>query len=392
MKRMMKSGISFLIAVILVVCSSAVCSFADEPVSLTAASAVLMDAKTMQVLYEKKPHESCYPASVTKIMTLLLVMEAIDSGKISLEDTVVCSPDAAAKGGSQIWLREGESMSVDELLRAACIASANDACCALAELVAGSEQAFVKLMNEKVQSLGMKETHFDNCSGLDDDTETHLTSAYDVAVMSAQLLRHEKIKEYSTRWMDSLRDGATQLVNTNRLVRFYEGATGLKTGTTSKAGCCISASAERNGMHLIAVIMGAKTSNERFEDAKKLLNYGFAGFQCITPGVGQDEIPDVRVIKGKQRYVKAVLDSVAPVTIKKENADKLTYKINMAEDLYAPVEKGQKLGEAVFYSGKKEICRADIKALCAVEKKSIAYIVCRIIKSYCAYDFTSKTY
>lgn len=388
MKRTVKCLTAVMLAVILLISTYSVTAYCQEDIEISSKCAVLMDVETKQVLYKKKPHEKCYPASVTKIMSMLLVMEAIESGKIGLDDKVVCSADAAAKGGSQIWLREGETMTVDELLRACAIASANDACCALGEYIAGSEEAFVGLMNEKAQQLGMKETHFDNCSGLDDDTDTHMTSAYDVALMSAELLKHEKISEYSTRWMDSLRDGETQLVNTNKLVRFYDGTTGLKTGTTSKAGCCISASAKRDGMHLVAVVMGAKSSSERFEDAKKLLNYGFAGFMCITPGVGQDDIPDVRVIKGKERYVKAVIESVPPVVIKKGSEQSLTFEIRMTKDIDAPVENGQKVGEAVFFLNGNELCTAEIKAEKEVEKRNILYILKMMLGFYASCYFT----
>ena len=243
---------------------------------IKAKAAVLMEPHTGQVLYAQNPDEKLAPASITKVMSLLLIMEAIEQGKLTLKTKVSCSEHAASMGGSQIWLEVNEEMTVDELLRASVIASANDATVALAEAVAGSEDAFVRLMNEKAAALGMKNTTFVNACGLDADG--HLTTARDVAIMSSALIKHSLIKKYSTVWMDALRDGKSELVNTNKLVRYYSGATGLKTGTTSKAGCCVSATAERDGMELVAVIMGGENSNERFSGAKKLLDYGFANW------------------------------------------------------------------------------------------------------------------
>ncbi len=279
----------------LLFCFSAFSGFScakQEEISVKAKSAVLMDVQTGKVLYAFNEKEKLYPASVTKVMPLLLFMEAVDEGRLSLEDKVKTTPEAASKGGSQIWLKEGEEMSVDDLLKATAVGSANDACTSLGIHLAGSEEGFVKMMNERAMALGMKNTHFVNCSGLDDDTTEHLTTAYDVALMSAELLRHERIKTYTTVWMDSLRDGKTQLVNTNRLVRFYSGTTGLKTGTTSKAGHCLSASAERDGLHLVAVVMGAETSEDRFEGAKSMLDWGFANFETFTPSVDSSLITE----------------------------------------------------------------------------------------------------
>lgn len=244
------------------------------PVEVKAKSAILMDRTTGAVLMRMNENEKLYPASVTKIMSMLLVAEAIDSNTIRLTDEVTASANAAKKGGSQIWLKEGETMTVDELLKATAVYSANDACTALGEYIAGSDEAFVTMMNERAAELGMKNTHFDNCTGLDDTSTTHLTTAYDVALMSRALMDYGFILQYTRIWTDSLRDGKTELVNTNKLIRFYEGATGLKTGTTSKAGCCISATASRDDTDLIAVVMGADSSNDRFEGAKAMLNWG----------------------------------------------------------------------------------------------------------------------
>lgn len=326
-------------------------SEAEISISINAKSAVLMDASTGQVLFAQNEHERLYPASVTKIMPLLLFVEALDEGRISLTDTVTASPVAASKGGSQIWLKEGEQMTVDELLRATAIASANDACTALGEYISGSEEAFVSLMNQRAKDLGMDNTHFVNCSGLDDDTTEHLTTAYDVALMSKQLLSHERIRTYTTVWMDTLRDGATELTNTNRLVRFYNGTTGLKTGTTSKAGYCLSASAERDGLHLIAVILGAGSSDDRFEGAKELLDYGFANYETVTPSLEGVEIPRVEVIRGITEEISATVRGILPVTLKKGQSSKIEYSLEIAENVEAPVEKGQLLGTLTAKAG-----------------------------------------
>ncbi len=360
----LKKTLSILIALLLIIPSASFTSFADvweetaevsatvsAPVSVNAKSAILMDASTGQVLFAENENEQLYPASVTKIMPLLLFMEALDEGRISLTDAVTASPTAASKGGSQIWLKEGEQMTVDELLRATAIASANDACTALGEHIAGSEEAFVSLMNKRAGELGMKNTNFVNCSGLDDETTEHLTTAYDIALMSKELLSHERIRTYTTVWMDTLRDGATQLTNTNRLVRFYNGTTGLKTGTTDKAGYCLSASAERDGLHLIAVIMGAATSDDRFEGAKAMLNWGFANYETVTPDFKNVEIPSVDVLRGVEKQLECEVKGVNPVTLSKGGRDKIEYSLEICENVEAPVEKNQLLGKITAKCG-----------------------------------------
>lgn len=316
----------------------------ELPVDVRAKSAVLMDQTTGKVLMKKNENERLYPASVTKIMSLLLVMEAIDNNKIRLTDMVAASPVAAAKGGSQIWLKEGESMSVDDLLKATAVYSANDACTALGEYIAGSDEGFVLLMNERAEELGMRNTHFENCTGLDDTSENHLTTAYDIALMSRELMKHELIKDYTTIWMDSLRDGQTELVNTNKLIRFYNGATGLKTGTTSKAGCCISATATREGTSLIAVVMGSDNSTDRFESAKAMLNWGFANYSTVTPTVNKSLITDVNVIMGEERTLTPQIPAAASVLVPKGREDDLKQNIELAASVEAPVESNQKLG------------------------------------------------
>lgn len=353
----------------------------DTGITVNAKSAVLMDASTGQVLFAANEHERLYPASVTKIMPLLLFMEALDEGRISLEDKVTASPTAASKGGSQIWLKEGEQMTVDELLRATAIASANDACTALGEHIAGSEEAFVSLMNKRAKELGMENTNFVNCSGLDDDTTEHLTTAYDIALMSRELLSHDRIRTYTTVWMDTLRDGATELTNTNRLVRFYNGTTGLKTGTTDKAGYCLSASAERDGLHIIAVILGAETSDDRFEGAKALLNYGFANYETVTPGFDGVEIPPVEVLRGVADEISAKISGVAPVTLSKGYSDKIEYSVEIAENVEAPVEKNQLLGKITAKAGDNIV--GQYKLVAEEEVRKLTFFDCaeRILKS-----------
>lgn len=318
------------------------------PVFVNAKSALLMDAGTGRVLMAMNEHEKVYPASVTKIMALLLVAEAIDEGRLKLSDMITTSTNASSKGGSQIWLKEGETMSVDDLLKATAIYSANDACTALGEQIAGSSEAFVDMMNEKARELGMSNTNFVNCTGLDDNTTEHLTTAYDIALMSRELLKHEFIQDYTTVWMDSLRGGQTELVNTNRLVRFYEGTTGLKTGTTSKAGCCISATAKRGETHLIAVVMGSPSSNDRFEGAKAMLTWGFSNFETVTPEIDKSLITEVAVIKGIEETINPALPETASILISKGRKDDLTQEVTLAVDVEAPVEKGQILGRVVF--------------------------------------------
>lgn len=348
----MKKLLACLLSFALLFSFSTLC-FASEAlpemqVDVKAKAAVLMDAGSGKVLMAQNAHEKLYPASVTKIMTLLLVTEAIDSGKISLADMVTVSQEAAEKGGSQIWLEVGEQMSVDDLLKASAVASANDACEALAEYVAGSSDAFVRQMNERAKQLGMNDTHFENCTGLDDTVENHVTSAYDVALMSRELLRHQRITGYTTIWMDSLRNGETQLVNTNKLIRFYEGATGLKTGTTSKAGCCVSASAKRGDLHLIAVVLGSDTSDDRFNAARAMLDWGFANYTTEKLEIDASRVPAVGVLKGTESSVLPVIPQAQAVLIEKGKTGEVTQEFDLAATVQAPVEKGQLLGRVYF--------------------------------------------
>ena len=328
----------------LAVPSLSLAAYAVE-LDISAPSAILVERSTGEILYERNSHERLAPASVTKIMTLLLVMEALEDGRISWDDTVTASAAAAAKGGSQIYLEENEQLPLTEMLKAVVVASANDCACALAEHIAGSESAFVGMMNERAEQLGMTDTHFVNCTGLDDgpDASEHLTTAHDIALMSRELLKHEAIKKYTTIWMDTVRNGQFGLANTNKLVRFYDGTTGLKTGYTSGAGYCLSASAERGGMELIAVVMHCDTSPHRFESAKAMLNYGFSNYALAAPPSAA-EIPAVPVILGHAGSVTPVLRDDTPVLIDKALASSLTSQITVDESVTAPVEKGQQLG------------------------------------------------
>lgn len=340
-----------------------------EPIApeLTAPSAILMEASTGQILFEKNSHERLPPASVTKIMTMLLVTEAIDSGKIAMEDMVRCSEKAASMGGSQVYLEPGEEMSVHDMLKAVAVASGNDAAAALAEFVAGSTEGFVAMMNERAKELGMNDTYFVNCNGLDDSE--HLTSAYDIALMSKELITHSKIFEFTTIWMDSLRGGKFGLVNTNKLIRFYEGATGLKTGSTSKAKFCLSATAKRNGMDLIAVVLAAPSSKERFADASSLLNFGFANF-AVANSLMTEDLPSVRVRKGKKTNVETEMSQNGNVVVSKEKLHNIEKQLTLPESVEAPVRTGEKLGKIAFMLDGEKIGGSDITAKENVNKIS----------------------
>lgn len=349
---------------------------------IEAKAAVLMDLDTGRILYSKNGDKKLYPASVTKIMSLLLVMEAVKSGKISLKDKVAASENAVSYGGSQIWLEVGEQMSVDELLKAVAVASANDACTALGEYVAGSSEAFVKLMNERAKELGMSNTHFDNCTGLDDDTKTHLSTAHDIAVMSRELMKYDLIKKYSKIWMDSLRSGKTQLVNTNRLVRFYDGCTGLKTGTTSKAGFCVSATASKGGTNLCAVVLGSDTSEKRFNAAAKLLNWGFANFESVSPEVNLSQAGEVKVNGGICANVKPALpDGGARLMVEKGSGGKLEQEVLLEKSVDAPVGKNQIIGRVNFYVNDKKVGSVNILNKNYVAKLTFGAALCKLIES-----------
>ena len=338
---------------------------------LNAKSALLMDVATGTVLYEKECHERLAPASVTKVMTMLLIMEAVDSGRIQLTDQVTASEAAAAKGGSQIYLKVGETMPVSDMLKSIAVSSANDCACAMAELLAGSESAFVEQMNQRAQELGMADTRFVNCTGLDDSPEAkeHRTSAYDIALMSRELLKHHPdIKKYTTIWMDTVRDGAFGLSNTNKLIRFYSGATGLKTGYTTGAGYCLSASAKREGMELIAVVMGCENSQKRTADCKALLDYGYANYSVVRPGLKEGRT--VAVHLGKQTTVPVELVDRREILVDKAKRTSLSAKVELVQAVPAPVEKGQNLGTIKVYSDDKMLIQLPLVAGESVEKLS----------------------
>ena len=331
------------------------------------ASAVLMEKETGTVLFEQNAHDKLEPASVTKVMTLLLIMEALDVGRLNLTDTVSVSARAAGMGGSQVYLKEGEQMSVDDMLKAVAVVSGNDAAVALAEHLCGSEEGFVALMNKRARELGMEDTNFLNCTGL--PAAGHLTSAYDIALMSRALVGYPDIRKYTTIWMDSIRNGAFQLANTNKLVRFYEGTTGLKTGSTDSALYCLSATAEREGMELIAVVMKGPTSEKRFESAKSMLNFGFANYTLLDvyPGAA---LPPIDVLLGEQSQVQPRLTRSSRILIDKADLNSVDTSLHLAENVEAPVEAGQKLGEMVVTVNGQEKEHIDIVAEQAVERLS----------------------
>ncbi len=326
-------------------------------------SALLMDVATGTVLYANNAHEPLAPASVTKVMTLLLIMEAIDAGKIGWQDQVVASEAAAGKGGSQIYLKVGETLSVEEMVKSIAVSSANDCACAMAEHIAGSESAFVEQMNSRAKALGMEDTVFVNCTGLDDgeDAKNHKTSAHDIAVMSRQLLKyHKDIKAYTTIWMDTVRGGQFGLSNTNKLVRFYSGATGLKTGFTSAAGYCLSASAQREGMELVAVVMGCETSQQRFAACKAMLDYGFANYALVEPTLPADTCIPVKL--GAQAFVEAVPAQQEALLIDKSQKNQISVKTVLDESVTAPVSKGQRLGSLSILAGEQVLAQIPMVA------------------------------
>jgi len=344
-------------------------------------SALLMDVATGTVLYEHNAHEALAPASVTKVMTMLLIMEAIDAGKIGWDDTVTASESAAAKGGSQVYLKVGETMTVSDMVKSIAVSSANDCACAMAEHLAGSESAFVDLMNSRAKELGMNDTQFVNCTGLDDSEEakSHLTSAYDIALMSRELLKnHPAIKQFTTIWMDTVRDGAFGLSNTNKLIRFYNGATGLKTGFTSGAGYCLSASAERDGMELIAVVMGCETSQDRFAACKSMLDYGFANFALITPQL--DGTPIVPVKLGGSKEVTVVPGEETALLIDKSQKGMISTELTLDECVTAPVSRGQRLGTMTIRAGEQVLAQVPMVAQQAVPRLTFWEIFGQVLR------------
>ncbi len=370
----------FLVACLLIAGLFPVAAHAAD-MNIEAKSALLMDVATGTVIYEQNAHEKLAPASVTKVMTMLLIMEAIDGGKIRWEDTVTASEDAAAKGGSQVYLKVGETMTVADMVKAIAVSSANDCACAMAEHLAGSESAFVEQMNQRAKELGMENTHFVNCTGLDDgaDAAEHKTTAHDIALMSRQLLKHHPdIKKYTTIWMDTLRGGTFGLSNTNKMVRFYKGATGLKTGFTSNAGYCLSASAERDGMELVAVVMGSETSPKRFAACKSMLDYGFANFSLVSP-----EIPTeakVAVELGTEDFVSAVPAEESLMLIDKGQKDLVTTEYTLDEKVSAPVSQGQRLGTMTLKAGEQVLKQVPLVAETSVPRLTFGEIFFRLLQ------------
>lgn len=369
----MKRVICFFICVCFMMQSVVVFAEGNTDLGLNAKSAILMEESTGNILYESNPDERLPIASVTKVMTMLLIMEAVDSGKISLDDMVTVSGNAMSYGGSTMFLETGEQLTVNDMLKGIAVASANDGCVAMAEHLAGSESAFVDMMNEKAKELGMENTHFMNTNGLDEDD--HYSSARDVAIMSRELMKHETIFNYTSIWMDTLRGGKFQLANTNKLIRFYDGANGLKTGSTSKALCCLSAAAKRNDMQLIAVVLGAPTSAERFASAKSLLDYGFANYAVNTQITAGDEVQNIAVEKGVDKEVGVVAGDSCSTLVKKGQEDNITKEIKIDETITAPIEAGQKIGTMTISRDGEVIADIDLNASSAVEKKGIGLII-----------------
>jgi D-alanyl-D-alanine carboxypeptidase (penicillin-binding protein 5/6) len=357
MKRFL---ITLILAALLAGQALAVSPVGEEALTIPVPSAVLMEKTTGELIYEKDAHTKRAPASVTKIMTLLLIMEEIAAGRMTEDDIVTCSARAASMGGSQIWLEEGEQMSVHDMLKAVAVVSANDCAVALAEHIAGSEESFVRKMNARALELGMADTNFVDCTGLTDDA-THLTTAYDVALMSRALIQHDAIKNYTTIWMDTLRGGEAQLVNTNKLVRFYKGATGLKTGFTTSAMYCLSATAERDGTEYIAVVMHGASSDERFESAKTLLNFAFANY-AVCSLRSPKPLPPVRVTLGVVDSVQPVYGGEEGLLVEKNSLGETNYEFVLPESVDAPLAQGELIGEMVVYSGGNELARVPLLA------------------------------
>ncbi len=373
-------SIIFVLLMLSSVCT--VCTSALSEDEITSPSAVLIEPTTLKILYEKNPHERRACASITKVMTLLLVMEAIEEGKISYDDVVTTSEHAKSMGGSDIWLEVGEQMTVDEMIKATAVASANDAAVALAEHLCGSESEFVALMNKRAKELGMENTVFKNCNGLDEDG--HLTTAFDVALMSAELIRHEKIFDYTTIWLDTLRNGETQIVNTNKLLKSYDGITGLKTGTTGDAGSCISATAQRNSMSLVGVVLGATTGTERFKDAAALLDFGFANYEILEFDAKKNELKDIEVKGGMQKSIAVECKGVTNIVIEKGNKEKVEKNVKLLECIDAPAKKGQKVGTLTYTLNGENVSSFDVVTCEKVEKMTFKAVFFELMNALVA--------
>ena len=379
----MKKLSSIILAMILMITTSSL-SFADKEnsnINLSSKSAILMDVGSGKVLYEKNSHEKLPPASVTKVMTMLLICEALESGKIKIDDEVQISEVASSMGGSQIFLEAGETQKVDTLLKGIAVASANDACVAMAEYIGGSVESFVDMMNTKAKELNMNDTHFANTNGLPIDN--HYTSAYDIALMSKELLKHEEISKYLTTWMDSVVVGKKQatigIANTNKLIKHYNGATGVKTGFTQEAKYCLSASAKRGDTHLVAATLGAETSPQRFNDASTLLNYGFANYESVKLCSRDDKISTLALEKAEDEKISLVAKEDLTVLIKKGDSKEFTKKIKVYEDTKLPIKKGSVLGEVEVYRGKEKLGKVELVSNKDINKANYLKMLQRVL-------------
>lgn len=369
----MKRVISLILALSFVF-SFPICVNAEENKKLNVKSSILMSLDTGDVIKQNNAYEHLSPASVTKLMSILLILEAIDSGKIKLTDEVAATENAVSKGGSQIWLEVGEKMSVNDLFKAVVIASANDACTLLGEYVAGSDSAFVDMMNKRVETLGLKNSHFENCTGLDDEITNHYSCAYDLAVIAKEVMKHKLILKYSTVWLDSLRNGKTELNNTNKMINKYNGMTGLKTGTTSNAGFCLCATATRDGISFVSVVLGAQTSDDRFALTQELLDYGFANYKLDNIKIDNSKLKTVKVKNGVDKSITPKCELNKKLLLPK-NSDKITYKYSFLEEVKAPVKKGDKLGVITVYSGNKKISSIELKSDKNIKSVTFLYIL-----------------
>lgn len=355
-------------------------AYAKENKEIEVKSSILMNIDTGEVIKENNAYEHLSPASVTKLMSILLILEAIDSGKIKLTDEVAATQTAVSKGGSQIWLEVGEKMSVNDLFKAVVIASANDACTLLGEYVAGSDSAFVDMMNQRVKTLGLKNSHFENCTGLDDEITNHYSCAYDLAVIAKEIMKHKLILKYSTVWLDSLRGGKTELNNTNKLINKYNGMTGLKTGTTSNAGFCLCATATRDNISFVSVVLGAKTSDDRFDLTRELLDYGFANYKLETIKIDSSKIKDIKVKGGEIKSIKPTYSQTQKVLLPK-NAEKISYKYSFKKEVKAPIKKGDSLGKIEVFSSNKKISTVELKSDKNIKSVSFLYIFKKMINN-----------
>ena len=371
---MLKRIISICLAVVVLAIPLTANAKAKMPsLNLNAPSAVLIEADTGKILFEKNKDRERACASITKVMTLLLVMEALDSGQLKLDQKLTASAHAASMGGSDIWLEEGESMTVDDLIKATAVASANDAAVVLAEAISGSEDAFVDKMNKRAKSLGMKNTTFLNCNGLDENG--HLTTAYDVALMSRELIKYPKIFEYTSIWIDNLRGGKTQIVNTNKLLKTYDGITGLKTGTTAEAGCCMSATAERDGLSLVAVVLVCKSGTERFKDAASLLDYGFANYTTQKLALPKNARDDVQVEGGMVKTIKVECSDPGDMIVSRMATNKITSELKIKKKIEAPIKKGDRVGEVNYYLDGELLKNIPITAKESVDKMTFSSVL-----------------